>query len=696
MKRKFSRNYSLSLVAPFIAILILLIAAPMSAQTPGADQRSAQHVLVPAQQDTGAVPQRPLVPPPPRFAPVVTYSTGGYQTCFVATGDLRGDGIQDLVAISGGGVSVLLGNGDGTFQSPVNYSSGGSSVAVGDLRGDGILDLVTLGAGAVGVLLGNGDGTFQAAVPYDTGVPYTGSAPTVALGDVTGTGILDVVVPGAVLLGNGDGTFQAPIGNQCGGVGVAVGDLNGDGKLDMVSSDTSVSVCLGNGDGTFRPAVSYNCGAPDCSDVAVADLRGNGISDLVVANYDANTVSVLLGNGDGTFQPAVSYGTGQYGYDFYVAVADVNGDGVPDLLGASIWRRNNSYSAGGVSVLLGNGDGTFRPAHTYNSGGYNTLGVAAADVNGDGTPDLLVVNAGYPPNGFSGSVGVLLNLAEFRTTTTITSSLNPSLVNQSVMFTATVTSPASIPNGSTVTFYRGTTEIGTGTTTNGVATLTTSFSEAGTYAITASFARLGARKHSSATLKQSVDKYTTTTALTSVPNPSNYGQAVTLTATVTPTGNYAPTGKVIFKNGAATLGAGTLNAGGVATLTTAKIPVGANTLASTYNGDAFNGESVSAAIRQTVSQASISMVLTSTPNPSTFGKSVRFTATLTSSGGLPSGQPVTFSYNGTTLGTANVTSKGVATFSTTTLPKGSDAVTAAYAGSVDYSSASAKETQVVN
>jgi hypothetical protein len=119
-------------------------------------------------------------------------------------------------------------------------------------------------------------------------------------------------------------------------------------------------------------------------------------------------------------------------------------------------------------------------------------------------------------------------------------------------------------------------------------------------------------------------------------------------------------------------------------------------LTSTYSGDAFNAKSVSAAITQTVSQASIHVVLTSAPNPSSLGKSVTFTATVTSNGSLPTGQPVTFSYNGAILGTVNVNSTGIAIFSTTSLPRGSDVVTAACAGSVDYGSASATITQVVN
>lgn len=285
----------------------------------------------------------------------------------------------------------------------------------------------------------------------------------------------------------------------------------------------------------------------------------------------------------------------------------------------------------------------------------------------------------------------------FASKTALTTSGSPTFAGQPVTFTATVTSTqGTIPNGELVTFYDGTNAIGTGATASGVATFTTSSLTAKMHFIKATYAGDATFEPSAGAVKQVVDKYATTTALSSNLNPSNYGQAVTLTATVTPSGPYQPTGRVAFKNGSAGLGLGTLNASGVATLTTAKIPLGADTLTATYDGDAFNGESVSVAITQTVSQASLGMVLTSAPNPSTLDKSVRFEATLTSNGGVPTGQSVTFSYNGATLGTAKVNSKGVATFSTKTLPQGLDAVTAAYAGSVDYSSASATIAQLVD
>lgn len=280
--------------------------------------------------------------------------------------------------------------------------------------------------------------------------------------------------------------------------------------------------------------------------------------------------------------------------------------------------------------------------------------------------------------------------------TLVSTSGSPSFVGQAVTFTATVTSThGTIPDGELVTFYDGTTTLGSVALASGTAAFTTSSLSVREHIIKATYAGDAAFDPSTGSVTQVVEKYPTATTLSSSLNPSIYGQAVTLTATVTSAGP-APTGTVTFKTGSVILGSRTLNTGGVATLATKKIPVGANTVTATYNGNALNGISKSAAITQTVSQASISMVLTSAPNPSAFGASVKFTARLTSNGGLPSGQPATFSYNNVTLGTANVNSYGVATFSTTTLPQGSDAVTAAYAGNVNYSSASATVTQVVH
>jgi hypothetical protein len=190
--------------------------------------------------------------------------------------------------------------------------------------------------------------------------------------------------------------------------------------------------------------------------------------------------------------------------------------------------------------------------------------------------------------------------------------------------------------------------------------------------------------------------YPTTTVLTSSPNPSNYGQLVTLTAQVSTAGP-PPTGYVTFKNGTTFLTRVAVNASGVATLGKTTLPVGSDSLTAAYLGRKPNLGSTSAAVTQVVNQATTTMSLTSTPNPSPSGASVKFTATFKSNGGWPTGT-VTFSSAGTTLGTATIRRSGGtdnATFSTTTLPVGSDVVTATYPGSADHSAATASVTQVV-
>jgi hypothetical protein len=289
------------------------------------------------------------------FRPHVDFPTGLYPNS-VVIGDFNGDDKLDIALANGSGtVSILLGNGDGSFQPRVDYPAGPASfsLAVGDFNGDGKLDLVVVNnnsnqSGTVSVLLGNGDGTFQPHVDYPVGTgPYS-----VAVGDFDRDGKLDLVVANypfdftvSVLLGNGDGTFKPQVTYATGRQpdSVAVGDLNGDGKLDLAVSnfaDGTVSVLLGNGDGTFQSHLDYPVGKVP-STVIISDFNGDGKLDLATSNYapggynvPPGYINILSGNGDGTFQAPAAFVAGPN--PATVSVADFNNDGALDFVTGSV------------------------------------------------------------------------------------------------------------------------------------------------------------------------------------------------------------------------------------------------------------------------------------------------------------------------------------------------------------------------
>jgi len=303
----------------------------------------------------------------------------------LTTGDVNGDGALDLVITNwiDNTVTVLLGNGDGNFIKKNDYSASGPvNTSIVDLNSDGKLDLVA----SNGVLLGNGDGTFQPLLVSPTGLfPAT-------VGDFNHDGKPDLATlistgsfPSgsvSILIGKGDGTFQPPVDYPAAlGLGLATGDFRGNGKLDLAIPDYeigAVSVLLGNGDGTFQPQVIYSLltpANPQPNSIAVSDLNGDGKLDIIVASGIG--ISILFGNGDGTFKPHVDFPISAGASD--LAVADFNKDGKPDLA---------TLSGGGIAILLGNGDGTFKPAVTYPAPANMAGPLVAADFNLDGKLDL--------------------------------------------------------------------------------------------------------------------------------------------------------------------------------------------------------------------------------------------------------------------------------------------------------------------
>jgi hypothetical protein len=355
-------------------------------------------------------------------AQVATFTTQRYPllgNTHVAA-DLNADGRPDLAGAGANAVSVMLGNGDGTFRPKTDFPIGmqTQAVAAGDFNSDGRMDLmVTLNTPqlSLALLTGTGTGTFNAPTFFPNTSGF--DSPAIVARDLNGDGRLDLVVMHGIacftapcraarsitiLLGNGNGTFQTPseIDVGTGPMAMAVVDLNRDGIKDVAigGGNTELSVLLGVGNGTFvrQPVVTLVPGGDlfsACNDIGVGDLNRDGIQDLVVPLGNGNGNAILIGNGNGTFQFRSRVQIDESFAPLHVAVADYNRDGLLDIA-----RTMGDGTNGLLQILRGNGDGTFQAPNRYlvpppvsSRGGIMIL---AGDWNADAKPDIAFVEGG--------------------------------------------------------------------------------------------------------------------------------------------------------------------------------------------------------------------------------------------------------------------------------------------------------------
>jgi len=322
----------------------------------------------------------------------------GNQPGGLVVGDFNGDGIPDLavgINQTKQPVSIFLGDGFGNFnavtKSPI--TSTGTPVMVQDFNGDGIQDILLSNqfSNSLTVLLGNGDGTFKAAPGSPIATVYA-SSPLVS-GDFNGDGIPDLAAAGGyslvILLGHGDGTFTVVTDRNVNCDSMVVGDFNADGIADIATLDTaaeSVSMFLGNGDGTFKqgpssPIAATNAGS--LSTLAMGDFNGDGKLDVAVPIYGSSgSVAILLGVGDGSFHAAPGSPVAVEAWASDVAVGDFNGDGIADLM---LRAQTNGAT---LNILIGKGDGTFSQMATGSAELPCCSNAALGDFNGDGVTDI--------------------------------------------------------------------------------------------------------------------------------------------------------------------------------------------------------------------------------------------------------------------------------------------------------------------
>ena len=342
---------------------------------------------------------------PPQVFLSALQSPAGLQPREIAVGRFNADAIPDVAAgfpsSFADSLSILIGNGDGTFAAPNVLDAGDvEHLAAADFNGDGFDDLaIDYSSQYAGILISNGDGTFQPVVLYG-GIQHPAALITA---DLTGTGVLDLILSSwdgqaFVVPGNGDGTFGEGFLTGTAGGAIAVGDVDGDGELDLVSTyQEFVSVSKGHGDRTFDPG-SFYAVAPNLTSIAVGDVDGDGLADVAVSIDDyaevvGGYVGILLASADGALQAAVETRVGRETRS--VHLADLDEDGALDVV---------VIGAGFANVLLGNHSASLEPPTPYLAAGPAEL--ALADLNVDGILDVAGAST------YSSTVSVLLGFGD--------------------------------------------------------------------------------------------------------------------------------------------------------------------------------------------------------------------------------------------------------------------------------------------
>jgi hypothetical protein len=628
-----------------------------------------------------------------------SFPTAGGQPNSVLLADFNGDGILDMALfqcpegncgnilspqVSG---SLLLGHGDGTFSKKSDFTTIGppESGIVGDFNGDGRPDLVVMsgdnGSGAsITIFLNNGDGTFGTGQRVSgADGQFTG----IAAGDFNHDGKLDLAVSisefefiGVVIyFGSGDGTFSGGGGPDPSDIShpstLFTADFNGDGILDLAVVDPGSSVSngltifLGNGDGTFSVAPTQ---PPVASCDAVADFNGDGIPDLALSNA-SNPLVILLGNGDGTF-------TGKNGQpdgpnNFSLSPADLNGDGVLDLVALNV--------DGTVGVYLGNGDGTFQAPRTLP--GLNST-PSIGDLNGDGRLDMAAVGDGD-------SVAVLMQTPSVSAAPDLLSFGTQALGTTSSPLSATLSNLGSSPITISSAQATGDFQIQTNNCANTLAAGSTC-SVAVTFTPTGTGTRMGTLsfKDDAFNTPQTValsgvggTAQATTTGLISSISPSHFGQTIKLTASVTSAASGQPSGTVTFYDGPNPLAAAPLKRG-TAKLTIPELSTGDHSLTAYYSGDTIFGPSTSPVLTQGVSEAHVKVALSSSPNPVGVFDNVTFSVVVSGGPATPTGS-VTLKKGTATLATIPL-AFGQAKYSTFFQQGGNFRIVASYSGDQNY------------